>query len=47
MHSSYPFKELQDFGTWIGGGTPSKANRAYWTSGTFLGLSRRTWDAVG
>ncbi len=25
---------LRDLGTWTGGNTPSKANPAYWTSGT-------------
>lgn len=39
-----PYKALGEVGTWTGGGTPSKANRAYWDEGTIPWLSpKKIW----
>jgi type I restriction enzyme S subunit len=35
----WPRVRLKDLGTWFGGGTPSKANQAFWTGGTVSWLS--------
>jgi type I restriction enzyme S subunit len=37
--SNWPRVRLKDLGTWFGGGTPSKANRGFWTNGTVPWLS--------
>jgi type I restriction enzyme S subunit len=37
--STWPRVRLKDLGTWFGGGTPSKSNRAFWIDGTVPWLS--------
>ena len=39
LPSSWARVKLADIGTWRGGGTPSKANPAFWTNGTIPWVS--------
>ncbi|MFU8892260.1 MAG: restriction endonuclease subunit S [Luteolibacter sp.] len=39
LPSSWAIVKLSDLGTWRGGGTPSKANPAFWTDGTIPWVS--------
>ena len=39
LPSSWASVKLADIGTWRGGGTPSKANSAFWTNGTIPWVS--------